>query len=116
MLRKADRTDGMTLSGIVAISEDAALNVTPGIACKVPDGAAHVFPSGAALPTPIATNADVCAYILAASGPGLATCPAFGLPEHFRPSYAYARADLEDGCARLNRAVQGLISNLRTAS
>ncbi len=100
-----------------------ALNAIPGISCPEPDGAFYVFPSceavlGQRTPdgTLLETDADFCAYVLAATG--LASVPgrAFGLPGHFRLSYAYARADLEDGCARLNRAVQGLISNQRTAS
>ena len=101
----------------------AALNAIPGIDCPEPGGAFYVFPSCEAvlgLRTPdgavLETDADFCAYVLATSGLAIVPGRAFGLPRHFRLSYAYARADLEDGCARLNRAVQGLISNQRTAS
>ncbi|MBW4983602.1 pyridoxal phosphate-dependent aminotransferase [Mameliella sp. CS4] len=100
-----------------------ALNTIPGITCPEPDGAFYVFPSceavlGQRTPdgTLLETDADFCAYVLAATGLAIVPGRAFGLPGHFRLSYAYARADLEDGCARLNRAVQGLISNQRTAS
>jgi aspartate aminotransferase len=100
-----------------------ALNAIPGITCSVPDGAFYVFPSCAAVlgqrtpdGTLLETDADFCAYVLAKTGLAIVPGRAFGLPRHFRLSYAYARADLEDGCARLNRAVQGLIPNQRTAS
>ena len=100
-----------------------ALNAIPGIICSVPDGAFYVFPSCEAvlgLRTPdgarLETDADFCAYVLATTGLAIVPGRAFGLPGHFRLSFAYARASLEDGCARLNRAVQGLASNQRTAS
>ncbi|QFT60881.1 Aspartate aminotransferase (plasmid) [Sulfitobacter sp. THAF37] len=100
-----------------------ALNAIPGITCPVPDGAFYVFPSCAAVlgqrtpdGTTLDTDADFCTYVLAATGLAIVPGRAFGLPGHFRLSYAYARADLEDGCARLNRAVQGLTSNQRTTS
>ncbi len=100
-----------------------ALNTIPGVTCPEPDGAFYVFPSceavlGQRTPdgTLLETDADFCTYVLAATGLAIVPGRAFGLPGHFRLSYAYARADLEDGCARLNRAVQGLISNQRTAS
>lgn len=101
----------------------AALNAIPGIACPVPDGAFYVFPSCEGvlgLRTPdgrlLETDADFCAYVLSATGLAMVPGRAFGLPGHLRLSYAYARADLEDGCARLNRAVNALTSNQRTAS
>jgi aspartate aminotransferase len=94
------------------------LNAIPGIECTMPDGAFYVFPSCHALlghKTPqgqtLETDADFCAYVLASTGLAIVPGRAFGLPGHFRLSYAYARADLEDGCARLNRAVSGLISD-----
>jgi aspartate aminotransferase len=100
-----------------------ALNSIPGITCSVPDGAFYVFPSCEAvlgLRTPdgarLETDADFCTYVLATTGLAIVPGRAFGLPGHFRLSYAYARASLEDGCARLSRAVQGLASNQRTAS
>lgn len=96
----------------------AALNKIPGIDCLLPDGAFYVFPSCAALlghrtpdGTRIETDADFCAYVLAATGLALVPGRAFGLPGHFRLSYAYARRDLTDGCARLKQAVDGLIPN-----
>ncbi len=101
----------------------AAIDAIPGISCPMPDGAFYVFPSCEAVlgqVTPdgklLETDADFCAYVLAATGLAIVPGRAFGLPGHFRLSYAYARADLEDGCARLNRAVAGLIPNQRTAS
>ncbi|TWI92490.1 aspartate aminotransferase [Roseibium hamelinense] len=99
-----------------------ALNAIPGFTCSVPDGALYVFPSCEAvlgLRTPdgarLETDTDFCAYVIATTGLAIVPGRAFGLPGHFRLSYAYARASLEDGCARLTRAVQGLASNQRTA-
>lgn len=93
----------------------AALNEIPGIVCISPDGAFYVFPSCAGVigqSTPdgkrIETDADFCAYVLAFTGLAIVPGRAFGLPGHFRLSYAYARRDLEDGCLRLKRAVAAL--------
>lgn len=94
------------------------LNAIPGIDCTMPDGAFYVFPSCQALlghKTPegqtLETDADFCAYVLASTSLAIVPGRAFGLPGHFRLSYAYARADLEDGCDRLQRAVSGLTSD-----
>lgn len=95
-----------------------ALNAISGISCATPDGAFYVFPSCHALlghKTPqgqtLETDADFCAYVLASTGLAIVPGRAFGLPGHFRLSYAYASADLEDGAARLKRAVSGLTSD-----
>lgn len=95
-----------------------ALNAISGINCATPDGAFYVFPSCHALlghKTPqgqtLETDADFCAYVLSSTGLAIVPGRAFGLPGHFRLSYAYSRADLEDGCARLKDAVSGLTTN-----
>lgn len=96
----------------------AALNAIPGIDCLLPDGAFYVFPSCEGVlgrKTPVGklleTDADFCAYVLAATGLAIVPGRAFGLPGHFRLSYAYARSDLNDGCKRLKQAVAGLTSD-----
>ncbi|OWV53659.1 aspartate aminotransferase [Mameliella alba] len=95
-----------------------ALNAIPGIDCPVPDGAFYVFPSCAGVlghktpdGTVLETDADFCAHVLASAGLAIVPGRAFGLPGHFRLSYAYARSDLEEGCARLLRAVAVLTPN-----
>lgn len=78
-----------------------ALNTSPGITCPTPDGAFYVFPSCEAVfgqGTPddavIGTDADFFAYVLGTTGLAIVPGRAFGLPGHFRLSYAYACADL----------------------
>ncbi|MDD9730739.1 pyridoxal phosphate-dependent aminotransferase [Mameliella sp. AT18] len=95
-----------------------ALNAIPGIDCPVPDGAFYVFPSCAGVlghktpeGTVLETDADFCGHVLASAGLAIVPGRAFGLPGHFRLSYAYARSDLEEGCARLQRAVAVLTPN-----
>ncbi len=93
----------------------SALNEIPGITCAAPDGAFYVFPSchgvlGQKTPDGrlLESDADFCAYVLAFTGLAIVPGRAFGLPGHFRLSYAYALRDLQDGCLRLNRAVAAL--------
>ncbi len=92
-----------------------ALNAVDGITCEVPGGAFYVYPnceglfgrmtSGGKL---IENDADVCEYILNEGNVALVPGRAFGLPGHFRLSYAYSDADLTEGCARIARAVNEL--------
>tara|TARA_Y100000022_G_scaffold198275_1_gene208287 strand:- start:309 stop:1529 length:1221 start_codon:yes stop_codon:yes gene_type:complete len=93
----------------------AALNKTRLLDCLTPGGAFYVFPSCEktfGLRTPdgneITTDAEFCTYILANAGVALVPGRAFGLPGHFRLSYAYAMADLKEGCARIANAVAAL--------
>ncbi len=93
----------------------AALNKTRLLDCLTPGGAFYVFPSCEktfGLKTPdgneITTDAEFCTYILANAGVALVPGRAFGLPGHFRLSYAYAMADLKEGCARIANAVAAL--------
>lgn len=93
----------------------AALNKTRLLDCLTPGGAFYVFPcceKTFGLKTPdgneITTDAEFCTYILANAGVALVPGRAFGLPGHFRLSYAYAMADLKEGCARIANAVAAL--------
>ncbi len=90
-----------------------ALNKIPGIKCPEPDGAFYAFPSCAGLLAanggPFATDADLCAWLLDAAGVAVVPGRAFGLPGHFRLSFAYARQTITDGIARMAHAIEGKI-------
>ena len=91
------------------------LNAITGIDCLEPGGAFYVFPSCTGLigkhrPTGeiLETDADVCDYILSEVAVALVPGRAFGLPGHFRLSYAYSIDDLTEGLSRIARAVAAL--------
>lgn len=93
----------------------SALNATQPLECQTPGGAFYVYPSCSGtfgMQTPsrdtITSDADFCAYILSEAGVALVPGRAFGLPGHFRLSYAYALDDLQEGCARIARALSAL--------
>ena len=93
----------------------SALNSITGITCPEPQGAFYVFPSCegfAGKTTPdgktITSDADFCDYILQTGLVALVPGRAFGLPGHFRLSYAYAMADLREGLARIAAAAEQL--------
>ncbi|MCT8331535.1 pyridoxal phosphate-dependent aminotransferase [Albidovulum sediminis] len=88
----------------------AALNATGLIRCGSADGAFYLFPDctaafGKTAPdgTRIEKDADFTAALLQAEGVALVPGRAFGLPGHFRLSYAYSRASLTEACARIAR-------------
>ena len=92
-----------------------ALNAVPGLACPTPGGAFYVFPDcsgclGKRTPDGqiLETDADLCDYILAQGNVALVPGRAFGLPGHFRLSYAYAMDELVEGCKRIATAVANL--------
>jgi aspartate aminotransferase len=89
-----------------------AMNAIPGVKCMVPDGAFYAFPNCEALlgrKTPsgktLATDLDLCMYLL--EDAGVATVPgaAFELPGHFRISYAASDAALNEGMKRIQEAL-----------
>ena len=93
----------------------AALNATGMIRCGSADGAFYLFPDctaafGKVAPdgTRIERYADFTAALLQAEGVALVPGRAFGLPGHFRLSYAYSRASLTEACARIARFCQSL--------
>ena len=93
----------------------AALNAIPGITCDTPGGAFYVFPGceglfGAITPdgARLETDADVCQYLLEHALVALVPGRAFGLPGHFRMSYAYSQSDLTEGLRRIAQAVDEL--------
>lgn len=92
-----------------------ALNAIDGITCPIPGGAFYVFPDcsgclGKRTPDGrvLETDAELCDYILSAGNVALVPGRAFGLPGHFRLSYAYAMNDLVEGCRRIAAAIANL--------
>jgi aspartate aminotransferase len=92
----------------------ALLNAIPGITSNTPRGAFYIFPNIAALfgrrasGRPMNTAADVADYLLEAAGVAVVPGDAFGDDHFMRISYASSMAELEDGLARIDKAVQQL--------
>jgi len=90
------------------------LNAIPGITSNTPRGAFYIFPNIAALfgrraqGQPLTTAAEVAAYLLEAAGVAVVPGDAFGEDHYMRISYASSMAELEDGLARIDTAVQQL--------
>jgi aspartate aminotransferase len=92
-----------------------ALNRVPGLFCPRPEGAFYVYPSCAGLigkKTPdgktITNDEDFVRYLLEREGIAVVHGEAFGLAPHFRISYATSNEELEDACARIERACLAL--------
>lgn len=93
----------------------AALNDTPGLHCRVPEGAFYTFASCAGVlgrTTPsgqrLQTDADFCDYLLQQAEVAVVPGSVFGLAPYFRISYATSMAQLEEACARLRAACEAL--------
>ena len=93
----------------------AALNATGVIRCGSADGAFYLFPDcsgtfGKHTPdgTLIASDSDFCAALLQSEGVALVPGRAFGVPGHFRLSYAYSPASLTEACTRITRLCSSL--------
>ena len=93
----------------------AALNASPGLRCRVPEGAFYTFAScevvlGRTTPGGILlrTDADFCAYLLREHHVAVVPGGVLGLAPYFRISYAASTADLQEACARIQRACQAL--------
>jgi aspartate aminotransferase len=93
----------------------AALNATGLIRCGSSDGAFYLFPDCTATfgkVTPaglrIESDADFCRALLDSQGVALVPGRAFGVPGHFRLSYAYSRTDLTKACTRIAQFCQSL--------
>ncbi|MEM8811440.1 MAG: pyridoxal phosphate-dependent aminotransferase [Pseudomonadota bacterium] len=94
----------------------ASLNQSNGLSCDLPDGAFYLFPSckgviGSRTPsgTVLQSDADFCSHLLADHGIAVVPGRAFGLPGHFRLSYAYAQ-DLLDRAASAIRTACGALT------
>jgi aspartate aminotransferase len=92
----------------------ARLNAIPGITSNTPRGAFYIFPNIAALfgrrahGHPLNTAAEVADYLLDAAGVAVVPGDAFGDDRFMRISYASSMAELEEGLARIDQAVQQL--------
>jgi len=92
----------------------ARLNAIDGMTCNMPHGAFYTFPQidelfgRRAQGQPLTTSADVVSYLLEVAGVALVPGEAFGDDRSMRLSYASSMAELEEGLARVDRAVQQL--------
>ena len=91
------------------------LNAANGIDCLTPAGAFYVFPSCTGLlgkstrsGRKLATDEDFVLGLLDETGVALVHGSAFGLPGHFRLSYAASDAELKEAVARLQGFAQGV--------
>lgn len=84
------------------------LNPIPGLRCAIPDGAFYAYPScvgtyGKRSPAGVLIDSDVafCTALLDEAGVAAVHGDAFGLPGHFRVSYATSEAQLHEACDRI---------------
>jgi aspartate aminotransferase len=93
----------------------AGLNASAGIDCLVPEGAFYVFPSCQALlgkssagGARLGSDEDFAMALLEETGVALVHGSAFGLPGHFRLSYAASNAELEEAIRRIQGFCAGI--------
>lgn len=91
------------------------LQAVPGLQCHRPDGAFYMFPScqemlGRTTPSgrALVTDEDFALALLEEAGVGVVHGSAFGLPGHFRISYATGMEQLDLACERIHRFCSGL--------
>jgi aspartate aminotransferase len=94
----------------------AGINAIPGLSCRLPEGAFYLFVNCGGLigrTTPngsrLATDGDVVMYLLESVGVAVVAGTAYGLSPYFRLSIATSLETLNDGVARIARAVAELI-------
>jgi aspartate aminotransferase len=92
------------------------LNANTGLDCLTPEGAFYVFPScqrllgkTTATGTLLSTDEDFVMALLDQTGVALVHGAAFGLPGHFRLSYAASNRELEEAVRR----IQGFCAGIR---
>ncbi|HEY0788928.1 MAG TPA: pyridoxal phosphate-dependent aminotransferase [Thermoanaerobaculia bacterium] len=87
-----------------------ALNRIPGISCEPTDGAFYVFPSIRAFfgRKGIANSTDFAAFLLEEARVAVVPGAAFGADEFMRISYATSLERIQEGVARIERAVATL--------
>lgn len=92
----------------------ARLNAIDGITANTPHGAFYIFPQIDGLfgrqahGQVLRTSAEVVSYLLDTAGVALVPGDAFGDDRYMRLSYASSMAELKEGLARIERAVQQL--------
>jgi aspartate aminotransferase len=93
----------------------ALINAIPGLSCATPPGAFYLYVNCAGLigkTTPagkvLAEDGDVVMYLLESEGVAMVAGTAYGLSPYFRLSIATSIDILEEGCARIARAVAEL--------
>lgn len=93
----------------------AGLSAIPGLSCRVPEGAFYLFVNCGGLlgrTTPdgklLETDGEVVLYLLERAGVAVVAGEAYGLSPYFRLSIAASLEILEDGVARIARAVAEL--------
>jgi len=93
----------------------ARLNAIPGIRCHVPEGAFYAFASCEHLlgtrtsdGREVADGDAFASYLLDAEGLAVLQGSAYGVPSHFRLSFATSIEKLDTGCDRLARACERL--------
>ncbi|EKV27293.1 Aspartate aminotransferase [Caenispirillum salinarum AK4] len=92
-----------------------AINGTPGLSCRKPEGAFYVYPSCEGLIGKktadgkiIESDADFAEALLEAEGVAVVPGVAFGLSPYFRISYATSEKNLEEACKRIKRFCEAL--------
>lgn len=87
-----------------------ALGEIPGFRCPPPDGAFYVFPDVSGLPrrAETATSAALADYLLEEARVAVVPGGAFGADGHLRLSYATSMEKIQEGVARIRRAVEKL--------
>ncbi|MFZ4288139.1 aminotransferase class I/II-fold pyridoxal phosphate-dependent enzyme, partial [Variovorax sp. HJSM1_2] len=92
-----------------------ALNRTPGLRCRTPEGAFYTFASCAGVlgrVTPsgklLLTDSDFCDHLLQDFDVAVVPGSVFGLAPYFRISYATSMAQLEEACGRIHAACKAL--------
>ena len=108
----ADRAEAFRLRRDLVV---AALDAIPGLACRTPEGAFYAFaecdgvigrrtPEGRILET----DRDFCAWLMETADVAVVPGTAFGLPGHFRVSYATDTETLKTAMARIAAACRTL--------
>ena len=89
----------------------AAFRAIAGMSCRTPEGAFYLFPSCQGLlgrrdaqGRVIATDNDFSRFLMEQAQVAVVPGSAFGLPGHFRISFATATERLEQACERITRA------------
>jgi aspartate aminotransferase len=84
------------------------LDAIPGVRCPVPEGAFYAFPNVSGLfdaSRGLTCGGDVAEFLLREARVAVVPGEAFGSPEHIRISYATSLERIEEGVARIARAL-----------